>query len=54
MNVLPSIARTGRWGFSGISKHFSGFEFILLSNIVYAHPAASKAHRGHIAIAYHL
>jgi hypothetical protein len=36
---------TGRWGFCGILKHFPGFEFFLLPNIVHARPSARNANR---------
>jgi len=31
-------ARTGRWGFCAVFKHFSRFEFFLLSSRVHPHP----------------
>jgi len=42
---LPNKACTGRWGFCGIFKHFSGFGFFLLPNIIHARPSASNASR---------
>jgi hypothetical protein len=41
----PNKACTGRWGFCGIFKHFSGFGFFLLPNRIHAHPSASNANR---------
>ena len=38
-------ANTGRWGFCAIYKHFSGFEFFLLPNIVHARPSAMLRER---------
>ena len=43
--MLANKACTGRWGFCRIFKHFSGFEFFLLPNIVHARPPASNANR---------
>jgi len=46
MNKMPpNTACTGRWGFCANPKHFSGFEFSLLPNIVHAHPPAGNASR---------
>ena len=36
---------SGRVGFVAIFKHFSGFEFFLLSNIFHARPHATNANR---------
>jgi len=41
----PNNACTGRWGFCAIYKHFSGFEFFLLSGIFPARPPAANASR---------
>jgi len=47
--VFPEIvgnkACSGRLGFCGIFKHFSGFEFFLLPSRVHARPAAANAIR---------
>ena len=45
IKALPNKACTGQVGFVAIFKHFSGFEFILLSNRVHARPPASNANR---------
>jgi hypothetical protein len=41
----PNTAHTGRWGFCGIFKHFSGLGFILPSERIHARPSASNANR---------
>ena len=41
----PNTACTWRVGFCGIFRHFSGFEFFLLSNRIHARPHAANANR---------
>jgi hypothetical protein len=41
-NGLTKHAHTGRWGFSTIFKHLSGFEFFLLPSRFHACPSASQ------------
>jgi hypothetical protein len=52
--MVPNKARTGRWGFFAIFKHFSlgdhhlrqaGAEFFLLPGKVQARPSAGNANR---------
>jgi hypothetical protein len=38
-------ARTGRWGFCGIFKHFPRFKLFLLPNRIHARPSANNATR---------
>jgi hypothetical protein len=46
-------AYTGRWGFRGIFKHFSGFEFFLLPSIVHARPSAMLRERKPLGFFFH-
>ena len=45
MQTPANKACTGRWGFCGIFKHFSGFGFFLLPSRVHARPHAGNANR---------
>ena len=41
----PNTACTGHWGVCRIFKHFSGFEFFLLPNIVHARLLSTSTNR---------
>ncbi len=45
METVLNIASTGQVGLVDIFEHFSGFKFILLTNIVHARPLAGNVNR---------